>query len=140
MGREFNIKINGLREFEKALRRNPLKTKDEIGKLLVRSISELNRVIIRKPWKIGQGGGGSPVATGNLRDTHQRRIRPLEARIFPTAKYAPFVHGEGKGGKMFNKRGLQLRPWLDHAIEKTKGPINKLSIKMLNNIVKDLTK
>ena len=137
MAEKKNIRIDGLDEFKRAIRRNPGKTRTEGKKFIARSLAELTRVIIRRPWRVNDaGGGGVPVSTGNLRDTHQKRVVGLRGKIYPTAKYAPFVHG--LDGKKFNKRGVRLRPWLDHAVDETKKPIDKLADNMLKNIVKDV--
>ena len=137
---ELTIKINGLKAFKKAVQKNPTKVKKEVKVMLVRSRAMLDRSIIRNPWRIGQSRGGAPVDTGNLRDTHQRRITSFQLAIYPTARYAPFVHGPGIGGKKFSRKGLQLRPWLDVAIRDNKKAINELGGKMLKNLVKDLAK
>ena len=92
-----------------AVYRNPVKVRHEVSKFLSRGIAVYNRGIVRSPWQMGMfftsGGGGAPVATGNLRDTHRREVSPWQAKIYPTAPYAGYVH-EGT-------RYLHKRPWLD---------------------------
>lgn len=86
---------------------------------------------------MGASGGGAPVATGNLRDTHAREIRPWDAKIYPTAKYAPYVHGIAGFPR---KRKYQLRPWLDYAKQSAEGAVELLAGNLLTNITKDLSK
>ena len=137
---DFKITINGLDEFKRAVQKNPREVKRELKTVLVRSRALLDKSILRNPWRIGQTRGGAPVDTGNLRDTHQRRITTFELRIYPTARYAPFVHGKGLGSKKRSKTGLQLRPWLDVALRDNKEKINDLGVKMLENLTKKLAK
>ena len=104
--------IEGLQEFEAAVKRNPEFVVKRGNTFLVRSLAEYRKRIVRSPWKFGAPGGGAPVATGNLRDTHQTEVSNLQGRIYPTAPYAKYVHGiEG----FPRKRAYQLRPWLDFA-------------------------
>lgn len=131
----FKLDIQGLKELQNAVRRNPERVRIEAGKFLVRGIAIYNRIILRNPWRMGMGGGGAPVDTGNLRDTHRREISTWRARIFPTAPYAPFVHGiEG----FTRRRSYQLRPWLDFAQERGDKEIRQLEKEMLQSIVSDL--
>ena len=140
MAREFEIKINGIDDFKKVIKKNPQKTKKEVKTFLVKSRALLDRSILRNPWRIGQTSGGAPVDTGNLRDTHQRRITSFSLSIYPTARYAKHVHGPGLGGKKRNKKGIQLRPWLDVALRDNEKAMNDLSEKMLKNLVNNLSK
>src|SRR5437868_6512374 len=86
-------KIEGLDEFERAIRKNPQYVKERGNLFITRGLAEYRRVIMRSPWRKGESGGGAPVATGNLRDTHQQQVSNLEGRIYPTASYAKYVHG-----------------------------------------------
>jgi len=132
------IETKGFKEFKRAIKKNPDLVQKETSQFLVRGIALYNKSIIRQPWRMGQQGGGAPVDTGNLRDTHRREIRKLSARIFPTSPYSGFVHG--LNGRKRNVRGVQLRPWLDYARKKNARGINQLSNVLLTNITKDLAK
>ena len=82
-------------------------------------------------------GGGTPVDTGNLRDTHKRQISGFTGRIYPTAPYAAYVHDiEGYP----RKRSYQLRPWMDYVFKDKMKEIKELEQKLLKNIVADLAK
>lgn len=121
--------------FKRALKRNPRKARQEALKFLAKGIAVYNRKIIRNPWAIGGSGGGAPVDTGNLRDTHVRTKATrgsFQAKIEPTAPYAQFVH-EGTSR-------MQPRPWLEYAKKKGQPEIDKLAKEMLKNITKDLGK
>jgi hypothetical protein len=115
-----------LRSLEQAIKRNPQTTLTEVGKFLVRGIAVYNRGIIRSPWRVGMTGGGSPVATGNLRDTHGKTVSQWSASIYPKADYAKYVH--------------KNRPWLDYVFNTTKQEIEKLEQDLLDTITNDLAK
>lgn len=132
---DFSIEFRGLHELQAAVRRNPHRVLSEVGKFLVRGMAAYNRVILRNPWRRGSSGGGVPVATGNLRDTHRREFEPWSARIYPTAPYAPYVHGL-KG--FARRRTYALRPWLDFAKEQSDKEIRELEMQMVEAIIRDL--
>lgn len=126
------IEIKGLKEFEDAIKRNPGYTRDELNRFFVRGLAVYRSGIKNKPWKIGEGGGGSPVRTGHMRDTHKEKIEPYRASIGPTATYAFYVH-QGTSR-------MKARPWLDSVKDDKQKDIDKLAVTMLENIVKELAK
>jgi hypothetical protein len=127
--------IDGLAEFEAAVKRNPEYVEKRGKVFIVRSLAEYRKRIVRSPWQFGAPGGGAPVATGNLRDTHQTEVVDLTGRIFPTAPYAKYVHGiEG----FPRKRSYQLRPWLDYAASTALPDIEKHEEELLKDIVSEL--
>jgi hypothetical protein len=132
---DFSFELRGFQELQAAVRRSPGRVVEEVGKFLVRGIAAYNRVIMRNPWRRGMSGGGAPVRTGNLRDTHRREVHMWDARIFPTAPYAPYVHGIKGFGR---KRSYQLRPWLDFAKETADREVQGYERDMLKAIVDDL--
>jgi hypothetical protein len=125
-----NLSIIGADEFKRALARNPRKIVEEIGKLIIRGLAQYKSGINNSPWRIGMSGGGVPVLSGNLRDTHSTRISSLEGAIFPTANYAKYVH-DGT-----SKR--KSRPWLDYVKQDKDSAIRKLESELLDNVIKDL--
>lgn len=126
-GNNYEIELLGAKEFQRALERSPKKVLEEIKKFTQRGIAEYKRGIMNNPWKVGMSGGGSPVDTGNLRDTHLTDFSTFTGRIYPTAsKYMYAVH---KG-----------RPWLDFVFNDKALDIEKLEDKMLEEIVMDLVK
>ena len=135
---QFTITIKGLAELRKAIQRNPQNVLREVRNFLTESLATYRRGIIRSPWKMGSEGGGSPVSTGNLRDTHRTEVNLMSARIFPTVPYAPYVHGVG--GATENVRGVQLRPWLDFVKEDKEAWIRALEDRLLSRIVGELAK
>jgi hypothetical protein len=135
---DYKITMIGLDELKQALARNPRMVRNETGKFLVRAMAVYTRLIINNPWRMGMSGGGVPVGTGNLRDSHFKIIMPWEAFIQPTAPYAGYVHGDD--GKLINSKGKPLRPWLDYAKDKGQKDVEKLEIDMVENIVQDLSK
>lgn len=130
MARE--IRTIGFKELRKAVHKNPRRVKSEAKRYLTRGMREYKAGIIRKPWRLGMSGGGAPVDTGNLRDTHRTRIQGFEAAIYPTAKYDKEVY--------FGRRGMQPRPWLEYVERTSKPRIIELQNDLLRNIVKDLAK
>jgi len=133
------VTIKGLEEFKSAIQRNPRVTLTEASKFLVKSIAEYNRSIIRNPWAVGGSGGGAPVDTGNLRDTHRREVNRLSASIFPTASYAKYVHGR-REGEVNKGNGVKSRPWLDYAVKSKDKIIQMYGEQMLKEIVNNLAK
>jgi hypothetical protein len=109
-----------------AIQRNPETVLNETGKFLARGIAVYNRGIIRSPWRVGMTGGGSPVATGNLRDTHGKTVSQWSASVSPNAEYAKYVHKD--------------RPWLDHVFSTSGREIDKLQTDLLETITKDLAR
>jgi len=133
------IKFNeqDLKGLRNAVRRNPQMVLSETRKFLQRGIAVYLSTIDSNPWRLGMAGGGAPVDTGNLRDSHKPPIYGTwEAKIVPnrtkTAPYAVSVH-EGI-------RQRQARPWLDYAVERNDGKIRELETQLLENVVKDLAK
>ncbi len=129
----YQYRFSGFKELADAIKRNPQVVKDELGFFLPRAIATYKSIMQNNPWRIGMKGGGVPVDTRNLADTHQTEIKSWEARIFPIAPYASYVHGDGD--KSFNIRGVQLRPWLDYAMDRGQLAVDKLADDLLNNIV-----
>lgn len=123
---EFSINESDLRGLQNAVRRNPSMVLSETKRFLTQGLAAYNRGIIRNPWRVGMAGGGSPVDTGNMRDTHRKIISTWEARISPTTDYSEAVH-----------RG---RPWLDFVKQEKESEINNFQIQLLERITNDLTK
>lgn len=121
-----NFKLNGYDEFKKAIKNEPDVVKKTANKFLVRGLAVFKRLIIRNPWRIGMSGGGAPVLTGNLRDTHMTEVSPWQGRVYPTAPYANAVH--------------KNRPWLDYAKENAKDDIDKLQADFLKEVTSALAK
>lgn len=136
---DYNIQVLGLKEFQAAIVRSPQLVARRVQEFLVRGMAVYRSGIKNDPWRIGMSGGGSPVAAihgGNLRDSHQVTFETFNARIFPTAWYADYVHGWD--GQAFSSRGLQLRPWMDYVYAQKYGEIKKLEETLLEDLVKDL--
>ena len=127
-----NLSIIGANEFKRALDRNPKKIVEEIGKLIIRGLAAYKSGILNSPWRVGMTGGGSPVFSGNLRDTHETRVSSLEGAIFPTANYSNYIHDGTKRSKG--------RPWLDYVKKDKDSAIRKLESDLLDNVIKDLAK
>lgn len=127
--------LQGFNEFAAAIRRNPQYVISRANVFLVRGLAEYRRIIFRSPWTLGSSGGGAPVRTGNLRDTHQQQIGNLEARIFPTAPYAKYVHGITGFPRT---RSYQLRPWLDYAFDEARPTIEQHEADLVDDIMRNL--
>lgn len=128
----FVYSIKGLEELKRAVQRNPRKVIDEVSDFLSRAMAAYKRVIGRNPWKLGSSEGGAPVLTGYLRATHFTDQQRWQARIYPTAPYAQYVHDGTKR--------MKARPWLDFAKDAADSEVQRLEREMLDEIVRDLAK
>lgn len=137
---KWEMTIQGLEELKRAIARNPEYVVKRTREFLVRGIAAYKQVIIRNPWSVGASGGGVPVRTGHLRDTHVSSIGNLEARIGPDQQAAPYaaaVHGiEGYP----RKRSYKLRPWLDYTKITASDEIERLQGELLTDIRDQLAK
>lgn len=145
---EYNVSWIGIRELRAAIKRNPQRVLDEARVFITRGLAVYKAGIIRDPWRMGGGGGGSPVSndprykrkyqklrSGNLRDTHMTKVSSMQGLIGPntqTAPYAKYVHD--------GTRRMRGRPWLEYVRDTQRGSIESLYRKMLENIVSDLAK
>ncbi len=135
---EVQLSSADIAAFERAIARNPQTVVQAVGQFLVRGMAAFNRLLIRNPWRVGLQGGGVPVRTGNLRDTHLRSIGRWEARVGPDlarAPYAPYVHGIAGHPR---KRTYPLRPWLDYVVQQSERDINTLQKDLVGAVVNDL--
>ncbi|MFA5050955.1 MAG: hypothetical protein WC499_02470 [Patescibacteria group bacterium] len=133
---DYTFTIEGLAEFKEAIKRNPQVVKEEVGKFLVRAKSKYLSTILNNPWRVGMSGGGAPVATGNLRDTHESPVSTWEMSIFPTSPYAKYIHGTGGA----RKGNYPLRPWLDYAFKTNEKGVQNLEGEMVDTIIEKLVK
>lgn len=125
-------------KLKRAIEKNPTVTKDEVNKFLVRAQSVLKQKINQSPWSMGRSGGGVPVASGNLKRSHNYDLKPFSLEISideRRAEYAKYVHGIVGFSR---KRTYQLRPWLRYAEDKSSKEINNFGKTMLDNIVSEL--
>ena len=131
-----NVKLEGAEEFERAIRRYPKYSKQQALIMMTRIKADYQRTIIRSPWRIGGSGGGSPVDTRALRDSHRYKIQPTELKIDVrpeiASRYGEAVH-EGT-------RRMEARPWLDYATEKNKSNRERQVDDFLKAIVNNLAK
>jgi hypothetical protein len=123
------IEILGAEELIKAIKRNPAKAREEVGKFIQRGIRLYRTVINRNPWKVGASGGGAPVATGNLLQWNKTETTPWYGKIYVNDDRVPYAEHVHK-----------KRPWLDYAVKTKEQKIKDLQEKMLKNIVEDLAR
>ena len=121
------FRVRGLDEFASAIRRNPDVMVREISNFLTRAKAELKSYIRNDPWRLGMSGGGCPVKTGNLRDTHIYEQTPFRLMISPNETRAPYAEAVHRG-----------RPWLEYSAKKATPKIEQLSNDLLKNIIADL--
>lgn len=142
---ELEISPKDLKDFKKAIRENPAFVQKESYKFMARSKAEYLSVILKSPWKLGQSGGGVPVATpetsgyygGHLKKTHITKVKPYKMTITPMPNrkdpnYADYVH-EGT-------RKMLARPWLNYAMNRKKGVVERLATDMLKKVTNQLAK
>lgn len=135
MTNQHEVRWVGVKELKDAIRRNPRKVADETNKFITRGLSKYRRGTMNRPWRVGGQGGGAPVDTGNLRDTHVTKISKFEGTFGPNtraARYARWVH-EGT-------RRVEGRPWLDYVKEQNEHRIQSLYRELLRNISSDLAR
>lgn len=75
------VKIENIAEFRKAFQRAP----EVVGRELHRAFEKSTSAVQATAKRL------VPVDSGRLRDSIETEIRPLEASVFTTLKYAPFV-------------------------------------------------
>jgi hypothetical protein len=124
---QYNLQLDGLDSFKKAILASPEFTKEAVGRFLTQSKAALNRILIRNPWKVGDDGGGVPVASRHMIETMIREVHAWDLLIQPIASYTRYVH-EGT-------RKMGARPFLDYAMEQTDREITQLE----NNLIDDIT-
>lgn len=126
-------------QLERAFRAAPEEVKREGQEFLLRGLSEYKKVAVVSPWRIGQRGGGIPVATpqtsgywgGKLKEQHRTKILGLEGRfgVDPNSvPYAKYVH---KGTSK-----MESRPWLDYAKQRADRSVQGHYRVFLDNILK----
>lgn len=117
------------KKLKNAIERNPRLVRDETNKFLVRSQGAFKQSINQSPWRVGGGGGGVPVLTGNLKKSHDYELKPFELRITVNERKADYASPVHKG-----------RPWLEYAEKNSKTKINEFAVKLLQDITADLGK
>lgn len=125
----------GLRELRAAIRRNPQMVLNEARRFLTHALAAYKRGIIREPWRVGGVGGGAPVRTGNLRDTHITKVNSLSASIGPNTRAAPYARYVHEG-----TRRMRKRPWLEYVKRTKAAEVDDLQRGMLRNVVRDLAR
>ncbi len=125
------IKVDGFKGLKKAIRKNPSQVIAYGQEYMRKGLAEYMRTIRGNPWRIGDYGGGAPVDTGNLRDSHLPPIygrweSQIRANNVGNADYAQIVHAK--------------RPWLEYAKEENEVKIKSLQDKLLKEIVTKLAK
>lgn len=137
------VTIVGLKEFEKAVRRNPKVVINEGKSFIVKGMAEISRLILQRPaWQVGDSAGrgkGVPKDSGNLKQLHTKKIEGLTGYIYPTAPYAKYVHGR-KFGEINKGNKVESRPWLDRAAEDVGPKIDELGKELLDSINHDLAR
>lgn len=129
-----DVRLEGEKALRRAIRRHPQEVKRQGRKLFSKLKTAYQRTIVRNPWQVGGTGGGVPVATGNLRDSHQYDVGTTRLKIHVrdavAESYGINVH-EGTSK-------MEERPWLDYAHEKQestrKREIGKFMDKIVNNL------
>jgi len=127
-----SIKIDS-EKLRRAIQKFPREVKDATDKFLVRASSFYRQSIVQSPWRLSSGGGGSPIATGNLKKSHEYKIEPFKLVISineQRSPYARFVHdGTYK---------MRERPWLDYAVNTQESRVNSEARKLLQKLTDEL--
>ena len=123
------IKLKNFDEIRAALRESPQIVTQEAKAFLVRAMAVVRRVIVNDPWQVGGSGGGVPVDTYNLLQSHRTVFEEMRASIGPdesVAPYAGYVHDGTKN--------MAARPWLPYAEEQSEQEVNSLAQDMMKKI------
>lgn len=123
-----------VKQLTKAWESSPREVKREGQIFLISGLAEYKKIAVQPPlWKIGQSGGGIPVASGNLRELHTTQIKGLSGSFGLTksnlkqVKYAGCVHG--------GTYKMEARPWLDFAKQKGDRAVKQHYRVFMNNIL-----
>lgn len=125
------LSIANLSRVQSALKQSPDIVLGETRDFLVRAAAEVRRVIFNDPWRVGMSGGGVPVNTGNLRQSHRTSFFDWSAAIGPDTNQAPYA---GKVHDGDRRRGIRARPWLVYAEGKAKPAVEALGRDMVRRI------
>ena len=131
-----NVYLEGEKALREAFRRNPEYVKRRGLQMMTRLKAVYQQNIIRNPWRVGGSGGGAPVNTRNLVNSHQYTVEPtrmkIEVRPNVANAYGSYVHD--------GTRKMEARPWLDYAHNKEEREREKQIGMFLEDIIKDLSK
>lgn len=133
---ESNVSVIGFKELRAAILRNPKTMDREVKKYLQRGLSKYKRGIENNPWGVSSKGGGAPVATGNLRDTHLTRIQGYTGTIGPNLAKAPYARYVISG----TRRGLPPRDYLSYVKKQNEHRIQSLYRELLRNISRGIAR
>jgi hypothetical protein len=131
------------KRLEQAIKRNPTAVRNGALIFMRDSINSYWRGINNTPpWRVGESGGGVPIATGNLRKAHQKEIKPFESKIWVNKSktkagkynYADLVHNGTPGGQ------LEARPWLEWTKQAMNPNIQQYKQRFLKLIISNLSK
>lgn len=148
----FQIKILGLKEFRKAIKRNPKMSYKELNNAIKQSVHIIRPLMVKN----------SPYKSGKLRKNIFARASKLQGSVGPdlnVTPYARYVHDgtsahiiRPKNGKalywpgarhpvrMVRHPGTKANPFVQKTYEEVKPYVDTIFTKALNNIVKDLAK
>ncbi len=127
--------IEGLKEFEAAIRRNPEVVRRRTRQFIADGITAYKTTIWRNPWRMGGMGGGAPRASNTLAQTHIPEINDFEGSIRPDtskASYAPYV--------VFGTYKMPSRDYLEYTKKNQAPKIKQLEERLLREIIDDLAK
>jgi len=152
---EMSIKIKGLEQLRKSIRKFPEISAKYLQKAIKYSLMEIERETIPK----------TPVSEGRLRSSFRTALQPLRGVFGPTAKYGIFVHegtrphwpsfGEGTPlnrwarlhgiepflvARAISRRGTKAKPFLKEGIKDALPKINFRFEKALEEIIKETAK
>jgi len=128
---EIKIKVENLDRWKRLIDKSPQEVTYEAGNFITTVERLFQKTMRNKPWQVNGSGGGIPVATGNLRDTHQFIKQHFRLEVIPTAEYAGYVH-EGT-------RKMRARPWLRYTAEVTESDITKEANNMIERLAKKMS-
>lgn len=147
---DLSLKINGLKELRSSFAKAPR----VVGPQLQKATIQAGKVLVKR------AKGEAPIKTGTLRRSISMDYKPIEVSIYPSVKYAWWVH-QGfdardiyprrkralrfklrDGSIIYSKRvrhpGFKGNPFMERTIDKEEGNIQNIFSNALNIIVQKL--
>lgn len=131
-----SIEFKNIDKLKRNIIAHPRKSFDEIQEYLTKAQIVIERIYTKNPWRVGGTGGGVPIKTGNL----LKKGTGLEIKTMSRGFYVDDAKVDYAEEVYEGRKNMKGRPWLHYAGEKGEKDIEKLQVKLLNNIVENIIK
>lgn len=146
--RHLQVNTRGFASFKRAIAKNPGVVQARGRAMINRGINVYRRVIEGSPWRVGQSGGGVPVDTGRLKQSHRYRVMGLKGIIDfdhnpapadSDSPYGAIVHGDKPSSVKMRGMDLHTRPWLNYAVGQSEAKVKALYQDFLDDVIENLS-